>query len=108
MNEQPIAGGTYTSNDMGMTFEICADGEIYMICQGSGGGYGDGLERDPALVMKDLAEDLMSHENARDIYQVVYDERTLTVDVEGTLRRREEYRKAPIARGGALHAFCDE
>jgi len=28
-----------------------------------------GAERDPALVMKDLAEDLMSHENARDIYR---------------------------------------
>jgi hypothetical protein len=108
MNEQPIAGGTYTSNDMGMTFEICADGEIYMICQGSGGGYGDVLERDPALVMKDLAEELMSHENARDIYQVVYDERTLTVDVEGTLRRREEYRKARIARGRPFDAFCKE
>ncbi len=108
MNEQPIAGGTYTSNDMGMTFEICADGEIYMICQGSGGGYGDVLERDPALVMKDLAEDLMSHENARDIYQVVYDERTLTVDVEGTLKRREEYRRARIARGRPFDAFCKE
>ena len=108
MNEQPIAGGSYTSNDMGMTFEICADGEIYMICQGSGGGYGDVLERDPALVMKDLAEDLMSHENARDIYQVVYDERTLTVDVEGTLKRREEYRRARIARGRPFDAFCKE
>ena len=108
MNEQPIAGGIYTSNDMGMTFEICADGEIYMICQGSGGGYGDVLERDPALVMKDLAEDLMSHENARDIYQVVYDERTLTVDVEGTLKRREEYRRARIARGRPFDAFCKE
>jgi acetone carboxylase alpha subunit len=108
MNEQPIPGGIYTSNDMGMTFEICADGEIYMICQGSGGGYGDVLERDPALVMKDLAEDLMSHENARDIYQVVYDERTLVVDVEGTQRRREEYRKARIARGRPFDAFCKE
>jgi acetone carboxylase, alpha subunit len=108
MNEQPIPGGIYTSNDMGMTFEICADGEIYMICQGSGGGYGDVLERDPALVMKDLAEDLMSHENARDIYQVVYDERALMVDVEGTKRRRDEYRKARIARGRPFDAFCKE
>jgi acetone carboxylase, alpha subunit len=108
MNEQPIAGGIYTSNDMGMTFEICADGEIYMICQGSGGGYGDVLERDPALVMKDLAEDLMSHENARDIYRVVYDERTLVVDVEGTRKCREDYRKARIARGKPFDEFCKE
>jgi N-methylhydantoinase B/oxoprolinase/acetone carboxylase alpha subunit len=106
MNERPIPGGKYTSNDMGMTFEVCAEGEIYMICQGSGGGYGDVLERDPALVMKDLAEDLMSHENARDIYQVVYDERTLIVDVEATRRRREDYRAARIRRGKPFDEFC--
>src|SRR3546814_17489254 len=45
MNKQPIKGGKYSSNDMGMTFEICNEGEIYMICQGSGGGYGAVLER---------------------------------------------------------------
>jgi len=106
MNERPIPGGKYSSNDMGMTFEVCAEGEIYMICQGSGGGYGDVLERDPALVMKDLAEELMSHENARDIYQVVYDERSLTVDIEATRRRREEYRAARIRRGKPFDEFC--
>jgi acetone carboxylase alpha subunit len=106
MNERPIPGGKYTSNDMGMTFELCAEGEIYMICQGSGGGYGDVLERDPALVMKDLAEDLMSHENARDIYQVVYDERTLVVDVAATETKRAEYRKARIRRGRPFDEFC--
>ena len=106
MNERPIPGGKYTSNDMGMTFELCAEGEIYMICQGSGGGYGDVLERDPALVMKDLAEDLMSHENARDIYQVVYDERTLVIDVAATETKRAEYRKARIRRGKPFDDFC--
>jgi acetone carboxylase, alpha subunit len=108
MNERPIPGGKYTSNDMGMTFELCAEGEIYMICQGSGGGYGDVLERDPALVMKDLEEDLMSHENARDIYQVVYDERTLIVDTAATEARRAEYRKERIRRGKPFDAFCEE
>lgn len=106
MNEQPIAGGRYSTNDMGMTFELCSEGEIYMICQGSGGGYGDVLERDPALVMKDLAEDLMSHENARDIYQVVYDERSLVVDEAATRQRRDEYRSQRIARGRPFDEFC--
>jgi N-methylhydantoinase B/oxoprolinase/acetone carboxylase alpha subunit len=108
MNEQPIPGGKYTSNDMGMTFELCADGEIYMICQGSGGGYGDVLERDPALVMKDLLEDLMSHDNARDIYKVVYDERTLVVDEEATRKLRDEYRRERIRRGKPFDQFCKE
>jgi hypothetical protein len=106
MNEQPIKGGRYSSNDMGMTFELCGDGEIYMICQGSGGGYGDVLERDPALVMKDLAEDLMSHENAREIYKVVYDELTLVVDEAGTRKVRDAYRQERIARGKPFDDFC--
>jgi hypothetical protein len=108
MNERPIPGGKYTSTDMGMTFELCAEGEIYMICQGSGGGYGDVLERDPALVMKDLGEDLMSHENARDIYQVVYDERTLVVDAAATAAKRAAYRKERIRRGKPFDQFVKE
>lgn len=108
MNKRPLPGGRYSSNDMGMTFEPCMEGEIYMICQGSGGGYGDVLERDPALVMQDLAEDLMSHENARDIYKVVYDERTLIVDDEATQRLRNAYRKERIARGVPFDEFCSK
>jgi len=106
MNKQPIKGGRYSSNDMGMTFEVCNDGEIYMICQGSGGGYGDVLERDPKLVMKDLAEDLMSHENARDIYKVVYDEKTLVVDEEATKSLRDRTRRERIKRGKPFDEFC--
>jgi acetone carboxylase alpha subunit len=108
MNERPIPGGLYTSNDMGMTFELCNEGEVYMICQGSGGGYGDVLERDPELVMKDLREDLMSHENARDLYKVVYDERTLVVDSQKTEELRAASRRERIARGRPFDEFCRE
>jgi acetone carboxylase alpha subunit len=108
MNERPIPGGQYSSHDMGMTFEVCNEGEIYMICQGSGGGYGDVLERDPALVMKDLAEDLISHERAREIYQVVYDEKTLIVDEDATREARQRYREQRIARGKPFDEFCRE
>jgi hypothetical protein len=58
--------------------------------------------------MKDLAEDLMSHENARDIYQVVFDERTLVVDVAATETKRMEYRNARIRRGKPFDDFCKE
>lgn len=108
MNERPIPGGQYSSNDMGMTFEICNEGEIYMICQGSGGGYGDVLERDPELVMKDLREDLMSHENASDIFRVAYDKETLVVDVEATRKLRLDYRLERIRRGKPFDTFCKE
>lgn len=108
MNNRPIEGASYSSHDMGMTFEICKEGEIYMICQGAGGGYGDVLERDPALVMKDLEEDLMSHENAHDIYKVVYDGKTLVVDEEATQILRAETRLQRITNAKPFHEFCAE
>lgn len=108
MNERPLPGGTYTSQDMGMTFELCSEGEIYMICQGSGGGYGDVLERDPQLVLKDVQQDLMSHETAWDIYKVVYDRDSHIVDVEATDRARAEERASRKARGKPFDQFCSE
>lgn len=108
MNNQPIEGATYSTHDMGMTFELVQPGEVYMICQGAGGGYGDVLERDPALVIKDIEEDLISQETARDIYKIVFDERTLIVDQEATDKLRADERKARIARGTNFDEFVAE
>src|SRR3546814_17334502 len=79
-----------------------------MICQGSGGGYGDVLERDPELVMKDLREDPMSHENAHDIYKVVYDQVNLVVDVEATAELRAAERRQRTASGNTHADFVAE
>ncbi len=108
MNERPIPGGRYSSNDMGMTFELCDEGELYMICQGGGAGYGDVLERDPALIAKDLAEDLISHGTARDLYKLVYDEASLVVDGPATEAARAAERRARIARGKPFDEFVRE
>jgi acetone carboxylase alpha subunit len=108
MNERPIAGAKYSTHDMGMTFELCNEGEIYMICQGSGGGYGDVLEREPQAVMKDLSEDLMSHDIARDIYHVAYDAEQLIVDVEATAELRAAERRSRLARSKPFDEFCNE
>lgn len=105
MNEQAIADAKYGTYDMGMTFEPVQEGEVYMICQGSGAGYGDVLERDPQLVMKDLEEDLISHETARTMYHVVYDEATLVVDEEGTRAARKAERDARKQRGRPFREF---
>jgi len=66
------------------------------------------LERDPELVMKDLREDLISHENAVNIYHVVYDRNSLLVDVEATQQARAAERHARITRGKPFDAFCKE
>ena len=108
MNEQPIPNAQYITADAGMTFEQVQEGEIYMICQGAGGGYGDVLERDPELVMRDLREDLISHDAAEEIYHVVYDRKALIVDVDATSRARASERAARKARGKPYKEFIAE
>ncbi|WP_018990693.1 hydantoinase B/oxoprolinase family protein [Aromatoleum toluclasticum] len=105
MNKQPIEGGTYTADDAGITFELTTEGEIYMICQGGGGGYGDVLERDPELVMQDLREDLISDEVAENLFKVVYDKAIRRVDVDATKMARDTERRARIARGTPYKEF---
>lgn len=105
MNNQPFTDATYTTNDMGMTFELAEPGELYMMCQGAGGGYGDVLQRNPELVMKDIEDDLMSPEIARDIYKVAFDPKTLVLDEIDTANQRDQERKARMARGMPYDEF---
>ncbi|MGD0074047.1 MAG: hydantoinase B/oxoprolinase family protein [Candidatus Binataceae bacterium] len=94
MNRRLFANGRYSTHRNALPFELAEEGELYMTTQGAGGGYGDVLQRDPERVMKDIAENLISHETARDVFRVVYDERTLAVDKTATARRRNEERDA--------------
>ena len=71
MNTQPFPEARYSTHHMGMGFELADEGEVYMICQGSGGGYGDVLDREPEAVLADVAAGYLSPETARDIYLVV-------------------------------------
>jgi N-methylhydantoinase B/oxoprolinase/acetone carboxylase alpha subunit len=99
MNEPKIPGGEYLVTDAGLNFEPCKEGEIYMICQGAGGGYGDVLDRDPSMIMKDLEEELISHDVARDIYKIEFNSDNLIMDEAQTKISRDKERKARIARG---------
>ena len=108
MNNQPIEDGRYSTHEMAMTFEICQQGEVYMMCQGTGAGYGDVLLRDPALVIKDIEEDLISHDTAREIFHVVFDSRTLIVDEEATKAARAAERKSRLSRGKPFDEFVAE
>ena len=105
MNNQSLPGD-YSVHDMGMTFELCQEGEIYMICQGTGGGYGDVLERNPDAVIKDIAEELISPATARTIYHIVFDAATLVLDRDATDAARAAERRARLARGKPFDEFC--
>jgi N-methylhydantoinase B/oxoprolinase/acetone carboxylase alpha subunit len=106
MNERPFAGAKYTSHHSGLQFEVANRGELYMITQGSGGGYGDVLERDPDLVIRDLEEELISHETARLIYHIVYNPETLLLDREATEQARSAERASRKKRGLPFRKFC--
>jgi acetone carboxylase alpha subunit len=105
MNEQKIPGADYIVQDAQLNFEHCAEGEVYMICQGAGGGYGDVLDRDPDAVIKDIEEDLLSPEVAQEIYKVSFNPENLVLNHGETENLRAEERKARIARGMPYDEF---
>lgn len=108
MNERPFPGAQYSSHHMGLQLEFAEPGELYMITQGSGGGYGDVLERDPELVSKDYLDGLISMRPVREIYHVVLDEKTGAVDVEATQAARDAEREKRKARGKPYKEFVRE
>jgi acetone carboxylase alpha subunit len=108
MNDQPFPDARYSTHHMGMGFELADEGELYMICQGSGGGYGDVLERDPEAVISDLEAEYISDHTAREIYFVVYDQETLAVDVEATQAARDAERTARKQRGVPYAEFIGD
>jgi len=63
---------------------------------GGGGGWGDPLEREAALVRNDVIEELVSRHAAEEFYGVVLRD-DLTLDEAGTTRRRNALRSS---RGG--------
>lgn len=97
MNERPFAGARYTTHPMFIRYELARKGELYMIAQGTGGGFGDPLDRDPASVMRDYEEQLVSDDVAWRIYRVVFDPQTLIVDTDATLAARDALRRERIA-----------
>jgi N-methylhydantoinase B/oxoprolinase/acetone carboxylase alpha subunit len=105
LNEQPYEGAHYESLEMAVPFELYPEGELFMQSQGCGGGYGDVLERDPGLVIKDIEENLISQDTAVDLYRVVFDPVTLVIDHEATAQRKEEERRARLERGSSWDEF---
>ncbi|WP_253202149.1 hydantoinase B/oxoprolinase family protein [Subtercola sp. PAMC28395] len=105
MNEQPYEGGDYQSAHMGLQFDVAKEGELYMIAQGAGGGYGDVLERDPELVVTDLELDRISAQVATDIYGVVWEPETYVVHEQATIELRAQIRADRIRRGTPYAEF---
>jgi N-methylhydantoinase B len=69
-------------------------GDVFRHVLAGAGGWGDPLERDPAAVLKDVRNELLSPERAAADYGVVVDTARWVVDEAATKRRRGEMRRA--------------
>jgi N-methylhydantoinase B/oxoprolinase/acetone carboxylase alpha subunit len=105
LNNRPFEGATYESCPGAWSFEFAQEGDLYIMSQGAGGGYGDVLQREPAAVMKDVEEGIISTDVAREIYFVAFDDQTLVVDEARTRERRDAERAERVRRGLDWDAF---
>jgi N-methylhydantoinase B len=67
-------------------------GDTVSVRSGGGGGWGDPLRRDAAMVASEARSELISAETARQAYGVVLDPETLAVDEAATHEERERRR----------------
>ena len=73
-------------------------GDVFCHDLAGGGGWGDPLKRDPESVLRDVRNELVSAEAARDLYGVIVDTATWTVDAAASEARRAELRAARPAK----------
>lgn len=67
---------------------------FWMVSQG-GGGWGDPLDRDEALVLRDVRDGLVSRGAARDLYGVIVAPDGRSIDADATVRQRKLARERP-------------
>ena len=72
----------------GMIYESMTPGDVLVNNSGGGGGWGDPFKRDPEKVREDVRNDYVSLEQAREVYGVVIDADSLTVDAAATAAAR--------------------
>jgi N-methylhydantoinase B/oxoprolinase/acetone carboxylase alpha subunit len=108
MNLRPIPGARYETQTMAMPFELAQRGEIYLMSQGTGGGWGDVLEREPLAVWRDVRDQILSVEAARTVYAVVLDAQTHSLDEDATEALRSARRADRLAQGRPYAEFIAE
>ena len=81
------------------------NGDTIYVMIGGGAGYGDVLEREPELVMKDVRDGLCTHWAAKHLYKVSYNEKTLRLDPEETERLRDEARQERLNKATSYDEF---
>lgn len=94
---ESLAGGPEDVPQLCPPFDLGPSDVWYIRCQG-GGGYGDPLERDPALVRQDVVRGYVSLQQACDVYGVVMAPGSLELDLEATRSLRQARRSSAAPR----------
>ena len=74
-------------------------GDVIQLQTPGGGGYGNPLQRDLALVARDVQREYMSRDTARQLYGVIFKDDSLEVDIPATQALRHQ-RLPPVAPPG--------
>jgi acetophenone carboxylase len=106
-NEQPMEGN-HVNMSQTQTLKEYSNADVMTVWMSSGGGYGDVLERDPEAVMDDLYKGTLTHETARELYRVVYDEEGHEVDEAATAKRRDRERVRRLEEAEPFEEFVEE
>lgn len=106
--EERSIGGDFQFSGIPSVIDRFQEGDLIACTTGGGGGYGDVLERDPELVIKDVRDGKISHAIAQGVYKAVYDLKTLILDREETERLRQKERDARKKRGIPYDQFEKE
>lgn len=100
LGEVTFNAGTPTEKSIGKIRVLKMDrGDVVTIISPAGGGFGDPLDREPALVMKDVRMDLLTQGVAREVYGVVISDGA--VDQEQT----RNLRAGMLSKGRELKMF---
>ena len=100
-------GGVYTFEHENRTARVGTDGDVLVQMDSGGAGYGDVLNRDPNLVVKDLRRDVISAWTVENLYHVRLT-RSGQVDEEATKEARAQARRERIRACQAWDEFHAE
>ena len=87
--------GTEREQVTGAIYEEVAAGDVIINQSGGGGGWGNPLDRDPALVLDEVSNEFVSVVAAREKYGVIIDPDTMAIDNMATDELRSSMSSAP-------------
>ncbi|MGH9602675.1 MAG: hydantoinase B/oxoprolinase family protein, partial [Terriglobales bacterium] len=103
--EKGTIHGEWNYELIARTPKVFEEGDLLFGFSGGGPGYGDPLEREPEAVLEDLRKCIISDWTAENIYRVVYDPERRKLDAEATRQKRDQERRARLARGKSYDEF---